>query len=509
MEGLRRAFHGRTCAGSDAREGTAIVIDLDESTIDAAAPNASAIKNGRALVLKNKFSVLNLSTDGDLLFGECKGSGKKPYLCSVDFIKPDAPTYRCSCPSRQFPCKHCLGLMYAYAQGQTFAKAEPPDDIVEKRTNLKQRRETEKANRSKPKKVNKTALKKKIGAQLDGLDLLERLVEDLLGRGLGTFNQKAATELEEQGAQLADAYLPGAKMALQDFTQLYTRPDGEFVDDTHDENREANYLEAFDRLTRLHALVKQGREALQAQLDDDELKPITETAIAAWLGHAWSLAELTQHGMVEKDQELLQLSFHTWDDYARREYVDMGVWTPLGDSRLLVTKTYRPYKAANAIKSEDSVFNVVATTELFVYPGGLNPRIRWEDSTSRPAEAADYEAVTKAAHADLAPLLKEVKNELRSPLGDKHPVGLVRFGRLATVGEDVVLEDTSGQRLKLSDDGRYEDPDTLPMMHLLPKDLLEDGGVILLRFNHNLNTRELRAKPLALICPDTVVRLAY
>src|SRR5438067_7949560 len=97
-------------------EGVSVMIVLDEGTVDAAAPNAEAIKNGRGLVLKGKFAVLNISADDTLLFGECAGSGQSPYRCSADFQRPDKPTFRCTCPSRQFPCKHCLGLMYAYVQ---------------------------------------------------------------------------------------------------------------------------------------------------------------------------------------------------------------------------------------------------------------------------------------------------------------------------------------------------------------------------------------------------------
>jgi len=103
-------------------------------------PNPATRKNGRALVLKGKFAKLNINADGDLLFGECTGSGKNPYICSCDFIKPDAPTHRCSCPSRQFPCKHCLGLMYACAQGKSFSVATPPEALTGKREKLQERR---------------------------------------------------------------------------------------------------------------------------------------------------------------------------------------------------------------------------------------------------------------------------------------------------------------------------------------------------------------------------------
>ena len=75
-------------------------IEIDESFVDAAAPNANAIKNGRGLVLKGKFVALHRDADETLIFGECSGSGKSNYHCSADFQKPDAPVYRCSCPSR-------------------------------------------------------------------------------------------------------------------------------------------------------------------------------------------------------------------------------------------------------------------------------------------------------------------------------------------------------------------------------------------------------------------------
>ena len=101
------------------------MIAIDDAYVDAAAPNADAARNGRGLVLKGKLSNLHVSDDGALIFGECQGSGKEPYRVSCDFARPDQPTHRCSCPSRQLPCKHCLGLMYAYAQGKTFTPAEP------------------------------------------------------------------------------------------------------------------------------------------------------------------------------------------------------------------------------------------------------------------------------------------------------------------------------------------------------------------------------------------------
>ncbi len=147
----------------------------------------------------------------------------------------------------------------------------------------KARVEKKKADADKPKQVNLGALAKKIKAQLAGIDVLERLTADLIRVGIGNMNAKLAAEMEEQAKQLGNAYLPGAQAALHKYTRLFAGDDGSFTDQPS-QQRERIYSEALDQLSRLHALVKQGRAYLQRRLDDPELKPETESAIAAWLG---------------------------------------------------------------------------------------------------------------------------------------------------------------------------------------------------------------------------------
>jgi len=351
---------------------------IDESYVDAAAPNSDAAKNGRGLVLKNKFLNFSISDDETILFAECQGSGKDAYRCSCDFARPEQPTHRCSCPSRQFPCKHCLGLMYAYVQGKKFATAAVPEELQAKREKLQTRVEKKQADADKPKQVNKGALAKKIQAQLDGIEVLRRLNHDLVRLGIGNMNAKLSREMEEQAKQLANAYLPGAQAALHNYTKLFAGNDGKFAEQSA-KQRERNYSEALDQLSRLHSLVKQGKAYLQKRLDDPELAPATDSAIAAWLGHAWQLREVKDAGLVENDVELVQLAFNSHDDVARQEFIDTGVWMTLGNGRIRLTQNFRPYKAAKFIKSDDSFFQVAQVKELCVYPGGVNPRIRWEE----------------------------------------------------------------------------------------------------------------------------------
>jgi hypothetical protein len=63
-------------------------------------------------------------TAGDLVWGLCAGSGKNPYQVIVDLA---GPAYKCSCPSRKFPCKHALSLLLLWSDGAVPDQAETPD----------------------------------------------------------------------------------------------------------------------------------------------------------------------------------------------------------------------------------------------------------------------------------------------------------------------------------------------------------------------------------------------
>jgi hypothetical protein len=483
-------------------------MQIDEAYADSQGPNAAAIKNARGVVLKRKLVGLFRSPDGALLFGDCKGSGAENYRPSADFADPAKPVFRCTCPSRQFPCKHSLALLYAHAQGAKFVEKDVPEDISEKRSKIQQRTEKKKEAADKPHKVNTSALKKKIQTQLEGINLLESLVNDLVRAGLGTLNAKSARQMEEQAKQLGNAYLPGAQNALHALTGLFYRSQISSEDELKVSERERVYSAALDQLNRLHSLCKQGRKYLNNRLEDAELKPETETDIAAWLGHAWQLRELKDAGLVQTKVELLQLAFNSHDDWTRREFVETGVWLNLQTGAVQLTRNYRPYHAAKHIREDDSCFHVVVCPELCVYPGNLNPRVRWEAMEPRPAAPADYARAREHAKTDLRAVIKDVKAQLKSPLGDRHPFALIRFRALGRTGDGVVIEDQSGERLALADDAHDNEPATLHLLTMLPKPARQDQG-LLVRFHHDLDSQKLHAKPLSVLTENDVIRLTY
>jgi hypothetical protein len=483
-------------------------MQIDEAFADSQAPNSAAIKNARGVVIKRKLVGLFRSDDGTLLFGECKGSSAENYRPSADFADPSKPVYRCTCPSRQFPCKHSLALLYAYAQGGKFVEKDAPADITEKRAKAQARVEKKKVEADKPHKVNTSALKKKIQTQLEGLNLLESLMHDLVRSGLGTLNARSARQIEEQAKQLGNAYLPGAQNALHGLTGLFYRSEISSEDELKASEREKVYSAALDQLNRLHSLCKQGRKYLQTRLDDPELRPETETDIAAWLGHAWQLRELKDAGLVQANAELLQLAFSADDDWTRKEFVETGVWLNLQNGAVQLTHNYRPYHAAKFIREDDSCFHVMVCPELCVYPGNINPRVRWEAGEPRPISRADYARGFEHARSDLKAVIKDVKTQLKSPLGDRHPIALVKYRALGRAGDEVILEDANGERLVLADDNYPGEPCTLPLLPMLPR-AVHCEHVAVLRFGHNLDSQKLHAKPLSIVTREDIIRLTY
>jgi hypothetical protein len=61
---------------------------------------------------------------GPVVWGRCAGSGTAPYQTVADL---SGPAFRCSCPSRKFPCKHALALLLDWAEGSTPETGEPAD----------------------------------------------------------------------------------------------------------------------------------------------------------------------------------------------------------------------------------------------------------------------------------------------------------------------------------------------------------------------------------------------
>lgn len=95
-----------------------------EDQVRALAPDASSLAAARKLAGRWR----ETGTAGNAVWGLCQGSGAKPYQAIVDL---DGPAYKCSCPSRKFPCKHTLSLLLTWSSGQTPVQDAPADFAAE------------------------------------------------------------------------------------------------------------------------------------------------------------------------------------------------------------------------------------------------------------------------------------------------------------------------------------------------------------------------------------------
>ena len=86
----------------------------------ALAPKPASVAAAQALAVPVRWATTGC--DSRAVWGRCVGSSAEPYECAVDHVEV---AFRCTCPSRVFPCKHSLALLLLWARGQV-AEGEPP-----------------------------------------------------------------------------------------------------------------------------------------------------------------------------------------------------------------------------------------------------------------------------------------------------------------------------------------------------------------------------------------------
>lgn len=476
------------------------MITINQQTIDSLSPNPAATKNGKGLV--SKFITLKKDTDNTLLWGECQGSGKNPYFTSVDFIN-EAPTFRCSCPSRQFPCKHGIGLLFAFVEGKNFEQvADIPEDIKNKRSKIetrKEKKETEivslKEKGAEPKKINTTAVLKKIEQQFIGIANAQKLLQNIVSLGLASIDAKEKRNLADQIKELGNYPIAGIQNA---FSRLLLE-----IEVIQNEN----YVNAIDQVNIISALLKKATEYLQAKKENPAMNPDIDSCIEEQIGTVWKLTDLVSLGLYQENVELVQLSFDVVDDVARKEITETGTWIELNTGKIYKTHNFRPYKALKFIKEENSVNGICKIKDLYIYPGDANPRIRWETNDFIIEELQDQhcEKIISFAETDYKKAINQAKNFMKNPLMTKKPTLLISVSKAFQIEDDLVLEDTQGQCITLRN---TDDAGTASFLKsILPASC--NDTALLITLENDLANGFISANPLSLITPSKIVKLLF
>jgi len=473
-------------------------LSFTEDAVQRLAPDDDSCKSARELVRKKNFLKPGLSADGTWLLGQCKGSGKNPYEISIDIQDQSQPTFRCNCPSRKFPCKHGLGLLLLYAQSpDQFTSREPSDDLLSKREK-KATREAKKADEpAKPKKVNVAALAKKVVAQREGLDLLEKLVVDLVTGGQW-YDETRLDKLERQAKQLADAYLPAAMHVLNGLI-LVGRDS-----DLSDEERMAL---ASDLIGQLWATVQKGRNYLDDKLSSDENQAEADAVMEDVLGKSWQLTELKEKGYFKANLALLELAFERTDDNARQQRIEISHLVELNDGSVCQAIAYRPFKGMQHIAEQPSYLQPLVVSEAAVYPGFINRRVRWDKGTDHFEELKQehLQKAYKVARPTFKEALDAYRAQLKHQLAPREAVFLLRCARIGKVGAKVVLEDSAGQRIEAVD--RRKDYSNVGNLVRAAGMLNDDHPAVLVRLFIQPLPNTIVALPLAALTPKHHLRL--
>jgi hypothetical protein len=187
--------------------------------------DAGSLKRGQELAGPAKWSQLGQSDVA--LWGACAGSGSKPYLTGVDLT---GPAFKCSCPSRVFPCKHGVGLLLLFArQPQLLPAGTPPSWLAEWLEKRQTKAELPAPKASQAEEAvdlavptpSESASRDKREAQRTarrqaGAADLEAWLTDLIRAGLADLENKPRSYWEGQAARLVDSQLPGLAATLRE-----------------------------------------------------------------------------------------------------------------------------------------------------------------------------------------------------------------------------------------------------------------------------------------------------
>ncbi|GAA1308727.1 hypothetical protein Psi02_25140 [Planotetraspora silvatica] len=186
------------------------------------APDAASQKAAAGVSAPGKWS--GSGALPDVVWGECKGSGATPYRACVDLSEP---AYKCSCPSRKFPCKHALGLLLLWASGGVPDGGAPAGWVTEwleqrrSRAERQDKRECEPAQGFRP--SNGSAQRE--SRVTAGLSELERWLTDQIAHGIAGARQTGLADWDELGRRLVDAQAPGVAGAVSRLSRVLREED--------------------------------------------------------------------------------------------------------------------------------------------------------------------------------------------------------------------------------------------------------------------------------------------
>lgn len=478
-------------------------MQITEQWILSHAPGPAVAESGRALSEAGSFSALSRTEDAKTYWAECAGSAKNPYYVSVDWSLSDKePAYSCSCPSRHFPCKHALGLMYELMAGKPFAVGHMPPYVMKARAKQAEEKAKAEARLQKARKYDAAVKEKKLLRQLEGLAKAEKMSDELLANGLASVSCLPAQSLERLARELGGRDLAGPRDAFERIALAEKR----LRQDSAHAHR--YYAEILRILVSLHAMIGRSRQFLEEQLSSGSYA-MEDPLLYEALGGVWNPDELLEIGSYRKNARLVQLSFDVSRDEAKRACIERGFWLELTRGDVVHTRASRSVNAFKYGAGSDSCFELLEVPVLYERPGAPCPRVWWDSAVSMPLTAEEHASLRRFAAARVAEAVKAAAVRLEEPLLPEYVPALLRIGSIGLAGGVPVLDDGEGGRIALRDrPGDGAERASVRRLTALPEAPREGDALFGLIFYDEAD-RRFCLHPYSLVTENRIIRLQF
>lgn len=478
-------------------------MQITEQWILSHAPSPAVAEEGRALSEADCFDIRRRTKESNAYWAECAGSAQNPYYVSIDFsLSEKDPTYSCSCPSRHYPCKHAVGLMFEIMEEKTFEIGKPPSYIAKARTKEAAERARAEARLLRIRKYGSAGKERKLDRQMEGLSKAENLIDSLFSDGIVTVSDLPPQTLDRLAAELGNSGLPGGRIALERVAMLERQVRLDPV------NARRYYVEMLRQFTKVRVMIRKSRDYL-TELQTSGSYAMEDPILYELLGGIWNSDELRDIGSCRKNAMLAQLSFDVSYDEATRVYSERGYWLDLTRGDIVRTLSTYPARSSRYIASDDSCFTLMEIPILYETPVYPCPRVWWDSAVAVPLTAEDRAELPDFAESCFADVLESARELLSEPLLPDAIPAFLSVGSVGRIGGDLVLESASGERIVLRD--RREDGAALASvgrLTALPQPPKGGEALFGLIFYDEIGHR-ICLHPYSLVRANEIVRLQF
>jgi hypothetical protein len=468
-------------------------VPITEEMVRKLAPDDATWAKANDVVKSDRLKNLSVSADGSWLLADAVGAAREPYAVSADFVDPNNPVLRSNSPSRHVPDQYVLGLLLSYvSKPDAFTTREAPDELIVKREKKVSADDRKKFGPAAPKRASQSKIDKKTATQLEDLELLDRLLVDLVSGG-SWFDAERLERMEKLSKQLSDASLPAATMGLRKLMLLGK---------TKAISEDDRMAQAADLIGQLWGIIRKTREYIHGQTDADY-----DALVEDYLGRPWQVQELRDKGYSFSNLHVLELAYERTDDDARQQRVEVSNLIDIESGALVQAIAYRPYKGVNQIAEQPSYATPILIPEGALTPGFLNLRVRWDKGTEIAARTLgdSLEKAYAFAQSDFAGTIGGFQEQLTNPYAPREAVVLLKAEVIGRIGDRfTAIQDENETRLEMLD--RRRDYSNVANLVRVAGMLGREKPAVLVRlFVSPANT--IVGLPLAVLTPKYHLRL--